>query len=140
MRSRFGFAWPADKCLALNARLDTAGFLAKARGSVVETLVQFSVPWISLSHIAAPLLEKAGAQLAISSPIDAESRAAMRNNRRNAHWFQPAEYLKCKDIKMSNDLVVQLGAKLDQFQSDMNQAGDMADSAVSLFAKGCWLS
>ncbi|MGY3082378.1 hypothetical protein ACVWZZ_008786 [Bradyrhizobium sp. LM6.10] len=32
---------------------------------------------------------------------------------------------------MSNDLVVQLGAKLDQFASDMNQAGDMADSAVS---------
>lgn len=32
---------------------------------------------------------------------------------------------------MSNDLVVQLGAKLDQFQSDMNQAGDIADSAVS---------
>jgi hypothetical protein len=25
---------------------------------------------------------------------------------------------------MSNDLVVQLGAKLDQFASDMNQAGD----------------
>lgn len=32
---------------------------------------------------------------------------------------------------MSNDLVVQLGAKLDQFQSDMNQAGDIADAAVS---------
>jgi hypothetical protein len=32
---------------------------------------------------------------------------------------------------MSNDLVVQLGAKLDQFTSDMNQAGDIADSAVS---------
>lgn len=31
---------------------------------------------------------------------------------------------------MSNDLVVQLGAKLDQFASDMNRAGDMADSAV----------
>jgi hypothetical protein len=29
---------------------------------------------------------------------------------------------------MSSDLVVQLGAKLDQFQSDMNQAGDIADS------------
>ncbi|WP_271621254.1 hypothetical protein [Bradyrhizobium sp. CCBAU 51745] len=32
---------------------------------------------------------------------------------------------------MSNDLVVQLGAKLDQFQSDMNQAGDIADSAIA---------
>lgn len=32
---------------------------------------------------------------------------------------------------MSNDLVVQLGAKLDQFQSDMNTAGDIADAAVS---------
>src|SRR4051812_11778892 len=32
---------------------------------------------------------------------------------------------------MANDLVVQLGAKLDQFAADMNQAGDMADSAVS---------
>jgi hypothetical protein len=32
---------------------------------------------------------------------------------------------------MGNDLVVQLGAKLDQFASDMNQAGDMADSAIS---------
>lgn len=32
---------------------------------------------------------------------------------------------------MSNDLVVQLGAKLDQFQSDLNQAGDIADSTVS---------
>lgn len=32
---------------------------------------------------------------------------------------------------MSNDLVVQLGARLDQFQSDMNQAGDIADSAVN---------
>lgn len=32
---------------------------------------------------------------------------------------------------MSNDLVVQLGAKLDQFSKDMNQAGDIADQAVS---------
>ncbi|PDT68126.1 hypothetical protein, partial [Bradyrhizobium sp. C9] len=32
---------------------------------------------------------------------------------------------------MSNDLVVQLGAKLDQFQSDMNQAGDIADNAIA---------
>lgn len=32
---------------------------------------------------------------------------------------------------MSNDLVVQLGEKLDQFQSAMSQAGDIADSAVS---------
>lgn len=31
---------------------------------------------------------------------------------------------------MANDLVVQLGAKLDQFASDLNQAGDLADSAV----------
>jgi len=36
---------------------------------------------------------------------------------------------------MSNDLVVQLGAKLDQYASDMNQAGDMADSAVSPLLK-----
>lgn len=32
---------------------------------------------------------------------------------------------------MANDLVVGLGARLDQFQSDMNQAGDIADNAVS---------
>ena len=32
---------------------------------------------------------------------------------------------------MANDLVVTLGARLDQFASDMNQAGDIADSAVS---------
>ena len=32
---------------------------------------------------------------------------------------------------MSNDLVVQLCAKLDQFQSDMNQAGNIADNAVA---------
>ncbi|MGF6433481.1 hypothetical protein [Bradyrhizobium elkanii] len=32
---------------------------------------------------------------------------------------------------MSNDLVVQLGAKLDQFAADMNQAGDIADAAVA---------
>lgn len=32
---------------------------------------------------------------------------------------------------MANDLVTQLGVKLDQFSSDLNQAGDMADSAVS---------
>lgn len=32
---------------------------------------------------------------------------------------------------MANDLVVQLGAKLDQFSKDMNQAGDIADAAVS---------
>jgi lambda family phage tail tape measure protein len=32
---------------------------------------------------------------------------------------------------MANDLVVQLGARLEQFASDMNQAGDIADSAVS---------
>lgn len=31
---------------------------------------------------------------------------------------------------MANDLVVNLGARLDQFQSDMSQAGDIADSAV----------
>lgn len=32
---------------------------------------------------------------------------------------------------MANDLVVQLGAKLDQFQSDMNQAGELADAAIA---------
>jgi hypothetical protein len=32
---------------------------------------------------------------------------------------------------VANDLVVQLGAKLDQFSKDMNQAGDIADQAVS---------
>lgn len=32
---------------------------------------------------------------------------------------------------MANDLVVNLGARLDQFQSDMSQAGDIADNAVS---------
>jgi hypothetical protein len=32
---------------------------------------------------------------------------------------------------VSNDLVVQLGAKLDQFSRDMDQAGDIADQAVS---------
>jgi len=32
---------------------------------------------------------------------------------------------------VSNDLVVQLGAKLDQFSRDMDQAGDMADQAIS---------
>ncbi|MGY3576820.1 hypothetical protein [Bradyrhizobium sp. USDA 4504] len=32
---------------------------------------------------------------------------------------------------MANDLVVQFGAKLDQFQSAMNQAGDIADAAVA---------
>jgi hypothetical protein len=32
---------------------------------------------------------------------------------------------------MANDLVAVLGARLDQFASDLNQAGDMADSAVS---------
>lgn len=37
---------------------------------------------------------------------------------------------------MSNDLVVQLGAKLDQFQSDMNQAGDIADDARVGFRRG----
>jgi hypothetical protein len=31
---------------------------------------------------------------------------------------------------MANDLVVNLGARLDQFQSDMSQAGDIADNAV----------
>jgi hypothetical protein len=38
VRSGFGWAYPADKCLALNARHSTVGFLAKARGLVVETL------------------------------------------------------------------------------------------------------
>ena len=32
---------------------------------------------------------------------------------------------------MANDLVVQLGARLDQFAADMDQAGNMADSAIS---------
>jgi len=32
---------------------------------------------------------------------------------------------------MSTDLVVQLGAKLDQFAADMDQAGNIADSAIS---------
>lgn len=43
---------------------------------------------------------------------------------------------------MPNDLVVQLGAKLDQFQSDMKQAGDIADSAVlnQLDQSGCIVS
>ena len=36
---------------------------------------------------------------------------------------------------MANDLVVNLGARLDQFQSDMNQAGDIADSAVGRIEK-----
>ncbi len=34
-------------------------------------------------------------------------------------------------MPLANDLVVQLGAKLDQFQSDMNQVGDIADAAVA---------
>ncbi|WP_316197083.1 hypothetical protein [Bradyrhizobium sp. SZCCHNS3053] len=29
------------------------------------------------------------------------------------------------------DLVVQLGARLDQFAADMNKAGDLADGAIS---------
>jgi hypothetical protein len=37
---------------------------------------------------------------------------------------------------MSNDLVVQLGAKLDQFQSDMNSAGDMADGGGNRYVGG----
>jgi hypothetical protein len=37
---------------------------------------------------------------------------------------------------MSNDLVVQLGAKLDQFQSDMNQAGN---SSVSRIEQSFWI-
>lgn len=36
---------------------------------------------------------------------------------------------------MANDLVVNLGARLDQFQSDMNQAGDIADNAVGRIEK-----
>lgn len=32
---------------------------------------------------------------------------------------------------MANDLVVQLGAKLDQFSRDLDTAGDMADQAIS---------
>lgn len=32
---------------------------------------------------------------------------------------------------MANDLVVNIGAKLDKFSADMDQAGDIADSAVS---------
>jgi hypothetical protein len=65
MRSTFGFAWPADKTLTLKR-----GTLAKASGSVVETLVKLSVPGIFLYHGAAPLFEKAGAQWAFSSPMD----------------------------------------------------------------------
>lgn len=34
-------------------------------------------------------------------------------------------------MPLANDLVVQLGAKPDQFQSDMNQVGDIADAAVA---------
>ncbi|WP_143029832.1 hypothetical protein [Bradyrhizobium brasilense] len=34
-------------------------------------------------------------------------------------------------MPLANDLVVQLCAKLDQFQSDMNQVGDIADAAVA---------
>jgi hypothetical protein len=40
---------------------------------------------------------------------------------------------------MSNDLVVQLGAKLDQFQSDMNQDGDIADAAISRIEQSFWI-
>ena len=36
---------------------------------------------------------------------------------------------------MANDLVVTLGAKLDKFAADMNQAGDIADGAVSKIEK-----
>src|SRR4029079_7210638 len=32
---------------------------------------------------------------------------------------------------MSDDLVVQLGARLDKFAADMNQAGDIADGAIN---------
>jgi len=37
---------------------------------------------------------------------------------------------------MYNDIAVQLGAKLDQFQSDMNQAGDIAAVRVSAHTHG----
>jgi hypothetical protein len=36
---------------------------------------------------------------------------------------------------MANDLVVNLGARLDQFSRDMDQAGDIADGAVSKIEK-----
>lgn len=36
---------------------------------------------------------------------------------------------------MANDLVVNLGARLDQLQANMNQAGDIADSAVARIEK-----
>ena len=40
---------------------------------------------------------------------------------------------------MSNDLVVQLGAELDQFQIDMNHAGDIADTAISRIEQSFWI-
>lgn len=46
------------------------------------------------------------------------------NHRGDTGPRQPTPILRTNT--MSNDLVVQLGAKLDQFQSDMNQAGDKA--------------
>src|ERR1700761_289620 len=51
----------------------------------------------------------------------------------------PGRHSFSKGVILSNDLVVQLGAKLDQFQSDMNSAGDIADSAVSRIEQSFWI-
>jgi len=76
MRSAFGFAWPADKALALEW-----SSLAMARSSIVESLIQRRVPWILLHHGAISLFEKAGAQWAFSSPMDTGGGAVVTPQR-----------------------------------------------------------
>jgi hypothetical protein len=53
------------------------GFFAQLYSFFNETLFECFRLLETTPHGAAPLLEEAGAQLAISSPIDAEGRAVM---------------------------------------------------------------
>ena len=51
----------------------------------------------------------------------------------------PGRHSFSKGYIVSNDLVVQLGAELDQFQIDMNHAGDIADTAISRIEQSFWI-
>jgi hypothetical protein len=50
-----------------------------------------------------PWLRRRERVMAISSPINATGGAAMKDNRRNEHWFQPAEQLQRNHFYMDTE-------------------------------------
>ena len=81
MRSCLRLPGLANELVADNPRWCALGLFAQAFCLLRQTLIEWGVFFETASlHGAAPLLEKAGAQAAFSSPMEATDRAVMEQS------------------------------------------------------------